>query len=211
MRTLACLILLSLSAPTVMATQTVYKCVEADGTIVYSEQPCSTDPGKIETIVTTGADTAGSRDALAEQSEFVRMNDVRRRCDARINAINNDYAAQYRRIADEIARVEEQIRGVDYRVRGSTYDTDLRRRIPVLEQERAKLEAAESDELSVARERCQVEIDAEETRQAEARDERAEAKHAAEEAAAEKAAAEKAAAERAAAKAKLEQGGAPQQ
>jgi hypothetical protein len=212
MRKLAYLLLCPLVGPAVLVAQTVYKCVDASGTIVYSQQPCSTDADKIETINTTSAETPGSRDALAEQSEFVRMNGVRRRCDARINGINNDYAAQYRRIADEIARLEEQIRGVDYRVRGSTYDTDLRRRVPVLEQERAKLEAAESDELSVARERCQVEIEAEEKRQAEARDQRAEAKRAAEEAAAEKAAAEKAAAERAAAaKVKLEADSAPEE
>ncbi len=214
MRKLAYLLLCPLAAPALLAAQTVYKCVDASGTIVYSEQPCSTDPEKIETLITTGADTAGSRDALAEQSEFVRMNDVRRRCDARINAIENDYAAQYRRIADQIARVEEQIRGVDYRVRGSTYDTDLRRRIPALEQERVKLEAAQSDESAVARERCQVEIEAEEKRQAEAGTQRAEAKRAAEEAAAEKAAAEKAAAERAAAdkaKAELEQDSVPEE
>jgi hypothetical protein len=198
MRKLAYLLLCPLVGPAVLAAQTVYKCVDASGTIVYSQQPCSTDADKIETISTTSAETPGSRDALAEQSEYVRMNDVRRSCDARIASIENRHTAQYQRVAGEIARVEEQIRGVDYRIRGSTYETDLRRRIPGLEEQRAALNVSRASDLRDARDQCQFEVDAEENRQASARAERAAAKATAEKAAAEKAAAEKAAADRAA-------------
>ena len=39
---------------------TVYKCKNADGSVVYSHEPCSSDPKKMETLDTAGALRTGS-------------------------------------------------------------------------------------------------------------------------------------------------------
>jgi hypothetical protein len=198
MRALAHLLLLALSTPVAVVAQTIYKCTESGGTTVYSEHPCSTDAAKIETIETVVAETASTRDALAEQSEFVRLNDVRRQCDAQIESVANRYGAQLRRVANDIARLEAQIKAVDYRLRGTNVDTELRRQIPELEKERARLKDAQAAEVSSAREQCRNEVQAEEDRQSAARAVRAEAAKAEAARAEAQRAAEKAAADRAA-------------
>lgn len=174
MRASAHLLLLALSTPVAASAQTIYKCTEADGTMVYAEQPCSTNPTKVETLELVGAQDNSTRDALAEQSEFVRLNDVRRQCELQIESIGKRYDPQHRRVANDIARLEAQIKALDYRLRGTTVDTDLRRQIPELEKERARLKDAQAAEVSSAREQCRNEVQAEEDRQAAARAVRAE-------------------------------------
>jgi len=195
MRTLNCLLLLLLLAPDTTTAQTVYKCTDPDGTIVFSGQPCSTDPAKVETIELPVPKSAGTRDLLAEQGEYVQTNNLRRQCDARNNAISARHAAQRSRIDGEIAAVQERIRTLDYRIRGSTHETELRSRIPALEAERDTLRGIEAKELSAARAQCQLETEAEEKRQFEAQAARARAQRAADRAA-ERAASEKAAPDR---------------
>ncbi len=204
-RALRTCLLLSLLASTTSAAQSIYKCVDPSGTIVYSQERCGTDATKIETAVTAESVRPGDGDALAEQSEFVRMNDVRRQCDLRLQAIERRHAGEHRRISAEIASLEERIRKIDYRLAGTSVETNLRQQIPVLQREREALKAKESEQLETARELCRTDLAAEEQRQSAARAARAEAaraeaarieaQRAAEKAAADRAAAEKAKAE----------------
>ncbi len=195
-------LLLSPLTSTTSAAQAIYKCVDPNGTIVYSQESCGSDATKIETVDTSKSAKPGDGDALAEQSEFVRMNDVRRQCDLRIQAIERRHAAEYRRISGEIASLEARIKGVDYRLTGTPAVTDLRQQIPPLQRERDALKLAESQQRAAAQEQCRNELAAEEERQSTARAaraetarieaERIEAQRAADKAAAELAAKEKA-------------------
>ena len=202
------ILILALTLPTTLAAQTVYKCTEANGTVVYSERPCATDPAQVETIDTSPSLLTGSGGSISEQGEFAQMNTVRRNCDSRVESIASRYADQYRRIAKELADVEQRATSTDYRMRGSTYQSTLRSQVESLERERDALQADESEELAAAEKRCRKEVKAEEKRQAKAQEARAQAQRAAEQAAAEKAAEE---AKRAAAQAKLKQDPVPEQ
>lgn len=202
MRTIPILTLvLVLATPATLAAQTVYKCTEENGTVVYSEQPCAADPAKVETIDTSESLRTGSGGYIDEQSEFARMNQVRRNCETRMEAIGRRYAGQYRRLSDQIEGLEERIANVDRRLAGSAQQGSLQTQLASAVERRDRLGADEAGERAVAQQQCDEEIRAEEERQQKAQAERAEAKRKAEEAAALKAAAEQAAADKAAAEA----------
>lgn len=182
------ILLILLATPASLVAQTVYKCTEASGTIVYSQQPCSADPAKVEAIDTTPSQMTGSGGFIAEQGEFAQMNEVRRNCDARMQSIRDRYAGQTRRLSDEIDSLNKRSASNDYRLIGSTYQLELKSQIARLTDERSQLKAAEAKELSAEQERCQTAVKEEEERQLAAQTARAEAKRIAEKAAADKAA-----------------------
>lgn len=204
MHALPLVVLLALALPTALAAQTVYKCTDAGGTLVYSDRPCSTDPAKVETIDTSESMKTSSGGSIAEQGEYARTNQLRRTCDERVAAIRGRYASQYARIDRQIADVELRIRNIDYRLVRSTVETELRNQLPGLTTERERLKAAETRELATANERCRKELELDEKRRASAEATRANARRAMEQAARSRAAEEKRQAEEAA---KLEKDG----
>lgn len=179
--------------------QSVYKCVDARGTTVFSQRPCADDPARVETVDTSRALKTGSGGSVAEQSEFAQMNQVRRRCDERIRAASSRYGGQFSRIEREIAGLEARLAAASNNLAGATYESGLRGQMTGLLAERGTLKAAEAQELAGVREQCMLDEQAEEKRQLEAQAARAEAQRLAEQAAADKIAAEKAAANKAAA------------
>jgi chromosome segregation ATPase len=202
MRALIVCLLLSPLTSTTSAAESIYKCVDPNGTIVYSQERCGSDAEKIETVGAPESVKPGDGDALAEQSEFVRMNNVRRQCDTRLQSIERRNAAELRRISSEIASIETRIRNIDPRLVGSTIVTDLRAQLAPLQDQRQALQLADSRQRETAQEQCRNDMNAEEQRQASARATRAEAarveaarveaQRAAEKAAADRAAEEKA-------------------
>lgn len=205
MHALPLVVLLALAWPTALAAQTVYKCTEAGGTLVYSDRPCSTDPGNVETIDTSESMKTSSGGSIAEQGEYARTNQLRRTCDERAAAIRGRYAREYARIDRQIADLESRIRKIDPRLVGSTFATELRSQLPGLTTERDRLKAAEAQELATANERCRKELELDEKRRASAEATRANARRAEEQAARSRAAEEK---RRADAAAKLDKDGA---
>jgi hypothetical protein len=177
--------------------QSVYKCVDDRGTTVFSQRPCAEDPAKVETVDTSRALKTGTGGAVAEQSEFAQMNQLRRRCDDRVTAVANRYGGEYGRISREIASLEARSARTYNNLAGATLESGLRSQIAGLTAERGTLKAAEAQELSSVREQCRVDEQAEEDRQREAQDARTEAQQqAADKALADKLADEKARAEK---------------
>lgn len=197
MRVVAVLLLLLLVlAPTVVTGQSVYKCVDDRGTTVFSQRPCADDPAKVETVDTSRALKTGTGGAVAEQSEFAQMNQLRRRCDDRLRSVEDRYRRDYSRIAREIASLEARGETANNNLAGATLESGLRSQIAGLAAERGTLKAAEADELSSVREQCRLDEQAEEKRQTEAQEARTEAQQAADKAAEDKAAADKAKADK---------------
>jgi len=79
----------------------VYKCAGADGSVVFSQNPCSTDPKKVQEIDTSGALMKGSGGHLRDIAAGVADSDCRSR--ARQSAYGNlgpDLQASNDHIAD---------------------------------------------------------------------------------------------------------------
>ena len=79
----------------------VYKCSGADGSVIFSENPCSTDPKKVQEIDTSGALMKGSGGHLRDIAAGVADSDCRSR--ARQSAYGNlgpDLQASNDHIAD---------------------------------------------------------------------------------------------------------------
>src|SRR6185369_2204729 len=90
----------------------VYKCAGADGSVVFSQNPCSTDPKKVQEIDTSGALKTGSGGHLRDIAAGVADTDCRSR--ARQSAYGNlgpDLQASNDHIADyqqRAAKASEQ-------------------------------------------------------------------------------------------------------
>ena len=67
------------TAPPPGGTTVAYKCVNADGSVVFSESPCSTDPHKVSTIDTSSALHTGSGGHQDEIAASVADSDCRDR------------------------------------------------------------------------------------------------------------------------------------
>ena len=88
----------------------VYKCAGADGSVIYSQSPCSTDPKKVQEIDTSGALVTGSGGHLRDIAAGVADSDCRSR--ARQSAYgnlgpdlqtSNDHIADYQQRAAKAA------------------------------------------------------------------------------------------------------------
>lgn len=152
--------------------QTVYKCKDESGTVVYSQRPCASDPAQVQTVDTSGALKTGSGGSVAEQSEFAEANEVERRCEGRLNAVAGRYAASRNRIGAQILSLERQAARANNNLAGATYDSGIRQQIAGLVTERGALASAEAAEMQSARERCDMERDELEKKQDAARKQR---------------------------------------
>lgn len=85
----------------------VYKCVNADGSVVYSESACSTDPAKVKTIDTSPALRTGSGGHVGEIAASVADSDCRDRAFKSTHADAGQIAESNRHIADYERRKQE--------------------------------------------------------------------------------------------------------
>jgi hypothetical protein len=91
----------------------VYKCTGADGTIIYSEAPCSTDPKKVQEVDTSGALKTGSGGHLRDIAASVADSDCRSRArqqsygtlSADLQA-SNDHIVDYQRRQERAAEAK---------------------------------------------------------------------------------------------------------
>ncbi len=121
-------IALTLAANAVFASQ-VYKCKDANGTVVFSQRPCADDPARVETVDTSRSLKTGTGGSVEEQSEFAAMNEIRRKCAARLDGISGRYAAQRASIARQIAALEASIERTNNNLAGATAESGLRQQI----------------------------------------------------------------------------------
>ena len=85
----------------------VYKCTNADGSVVYSDAPCSNDPRKVKTIDTTPALRTGSGGHQDEISASVADSDCRAGVYRITHGSSDRIDASNRQIADYRHRQQE--------------------------------------------------------------------------------------------------------
>jgi len=89
------------AAPPVRNRAIAYKCMGADGTVIFSESPCSTDPKKVQEIDTSSALKTGSGGHLRDIAAGVADTDCRSRArQAAYGNLGTDMQASNDHIAD---------------------------------------------------------------------------------------------------------------
>ena len=91
----------------------VYKCTGADGTVIFSQNPCSTDPKKVQEIDTSAALKTGSGGHLRDIAASVADTDCRSRArqsaygtlDRDLQA-SNDHVADYQKRQERAAELK---------------------------------------------------------------------------------------------------------
>ena len=149
--------------------QTVFKCTDERGTVVFSQRPCAKDPSSVETVDVSRSMKTGSGGSVADEGDFAKMNDVRRRCESRTNAITQRYADSYERIAAEITNLEARLLADSDSAADATREAGVRQQISGLVAERGTLKSAEVQEQADNRKQCREEERDEEARQAQSR------------------------------------------
>ena len=88
-------------------TTLVYKCTNPDGSVVYAEKPCSTDPNKVQTIDTSPALRTGSGGFQGEIAASVADSDCRDRAYKSTHADQTQIDESNRHIADYQQRIQD--------------------------------------------------------------------------------------------------------
>lgn len=98
----------------------VYKCTGADGTIIFSESPCSTDPKKVQEVDTSGALKTGSGGHLRDIAAGVADTDCRTRAhQAAYGTLPTDLQSSNEHIADYQQRQQRAAEAKVYAPDGS--------------------------------------------------------------------------------------------
>jgi hypothetical protein len=135
---------------------TVYKCKNADGSVVYSHDPCSSDPNKMETLDTSGALRTGSGGHQNEIAASVADSDCRDKAyksthgSAEKIAESNQHIADYRQQREALqSEVNYAGAGSDPAMRKSVDDLDaaIARESEFQQKEQANSEQAYHDAL----------------------------------------------------------------
>ena len=92
--------------PPARNTTTVYKCVNADGSVVFAETPCAADPAKVQTIDTSGALKHGSGGNQAEIAASVADSDCRERAYATSHHSADQIEESKRHVAEYQQRLQ---------------------------------------------------------------------------------------------------------
>jgi hypothetical protein len=98
------------SAPAPRNNAIVYKCTNADGSVVYSGDPCSNDPKKVQTIDTSSALRTGSGGHQGEIAAGVADTDCREGA-YRITHGNSDRIEQSNRQIAEYRQRQHDLEG----------------------------------------------------------------------------------------------------
>lgn len=174
------------------SAQKVFKCVDKNGTTVFSKEECGSDAKAINLgAASRNAAPVGSSSALTEISNAAALAGLDSECRSRLDSIDRDLSGQ---IGDQQRQVAILRRDMDYsfnNLAGATRDAGLQTQIAGIESRIAALETARTTQLANAQAQCEAKHDAELAHQD------AERQRAAERAAAEAEALKKAAAEKA--------------
>ena len=127
----------------------VYKCINDDGSVIYAQEPCSSDPKKMQTLDTSGALRTGSGGHQDEIAASVADSDCRESAYKTTRAAADRMAESNDHIADYRQRREALQSNANYG--GGTGDAEMRKAIDDLdsaiarESEFQQKEATNSD------------------------------------------------------------------
>jgi hypothetical protein len=140
--------------PSGRSTTVAYKCVNADGSVVYSESPCSADPKKVQTIDTSNALRAGSGGHIDEIAEGVATSDCRTKAyesthngmDAKVSE-SNTHIADYRKRQEELQQQAGYLAEAELRRQAEELDAAIARESEFQQKEAVNVELAYQDAL----------------------------------------------------------------
>lgn len=124
--------------------QQVYKCVQDNGTTVYSRTPCAEDPAKVEVVDTSRALKVGSGPVDSLDPAVLTASEIGRKA-----ACLREEEAIRKRYVEEFAQIDRRAEDAANRDPALVIELQVRRR---------ELEKTEKAELKQAEKRCKEEL-----------------------------------------------------
>lgn len=115
--------------------QTVYKCKDANGAPIFTQQPCSADPAKFEVMQIKGigqADESAAAAARASEEEGVASRAESRCINDRLTPIIDQSNQRIRDYDGRIAALENRILYAKNNLAGATWESGMREEIAAL-------------------------------------------------------------------------------
>lgn len=145
-----CIVALLFAAP-VWATK-VYKCTGADGSVVFSQQPCSDDA---EVVDTSAALKTGSGGSVQGVSDMAAMGKIDHECKMESLAVADRFAARRAGINREIQSTRASIGRTNNNLAGGNLRSGLENKIAQLQGTIQMINNEESAEQDRLRQRCE--------------------------------------------------------
>lgn len=161
----AAVALLICTSSTVAETK-IYKCVGANGTVVFSQNECGKDASVVEIRDHSRPAQSSGNDALQAIADRATLSGLETDCSAKNTSINANFDARIEDVHRQIARLREDMEYSRNNLAGATRDTGIQTQISGLETRLASLETARDAQIASAQASCDQRRDAEIARQA---------------------------------------------
>lgn len=130
----------------------VYKCVDANGTTVFSQDPCGGNAKEIE---------AAPSDQPAETSSAAVEIGLQAGCSNNVSSIANDYNGRLRDMERQIDALRESKRLSMKKLAGATRDTALEQQIAALQARKTTLQTERDAHIDKAYDQCREDAERE--------------------------------------------------
>ena len=160
------LVLSVLIAANFAATPKVYKCVDANGTTVFSPNPCSNDPGKVTEVDTSRALLRGDSPAVRDISNSVAINSIDHNCKLEIQSTSGEGDFEIATYTRQINSLKASESRYNDNAAGAAMIAATETRIASVEAKRLAAQTRIEDRLTRINEDCQKRRDEEVRRQA---------------------------------------------
>jgi hypothetical protein len=160
-RSILLMLLATIGLPSLVSAATIYRCAGAGGATVFSQVPCGKDAAEVAGTGSKKAANSPAFDAIGDKAALAAIDT---RCDAQSHKILDDYSARFAEANAAIADLHKKLMvpGAD----GAEKDPTVHKQIVALEAHKTELLGSQDREISVLRNQCQVERNAELQREA---------------------------------------------
>jgi len=154
-------LLAAVGVPSLVSAATIYRCAGAGGATVFSQVPCGKDASEVAGSGSKKAANSPAFDAIGDKAALAGIDT---RCDAQSHKILDDYGARFAEANAQIADLHKNlmVSGAD----GAQKDPAVQKKIVAVEAHKTELLGSQDREISVLRNQCQVERNAELQREA---------------------------------------------
>ena len=160
-RSLLLVLLAAVGVPSLVSAATIYRCAGAGGATVFSQVPCGKDASEVAGSGSKKAANSPAFDAIGDKAALAGIDT---RCDAQSHKILDDYGARFAEANAQIADLHKNlmVSGAD----GAQKDPAVQKKIVAVEAHKTELLGSQDREISVLRNQCQVQRNAELQREA---------------------------------------------
>ena len=160
-RLLLLVLLAVIGLPSLVSAATIYRCAGEGGGTVFSQVPCGKDAAEVAGRGSKKTANSPAFDAIGDKAALAGIDS---RCDEQSHKILDDYSARFAEANAAIADLHKKLMvpGSD----GAEKDPAAHKQIVAVEAHKTELLGSQDRELSVLRNQCQVERNAELQREA---------------------------------------------